>query len=99
MTELSRDDIVRLIRTRLPELRATYGVRSLGLFGSYSRHEPKPNSDVDLLVDFDRTPSLYEFGELEDALGDLLGVKVDLVMRSALKPAIGKRVLSEVVPL
>ena len=48
MTELSRDDIVRLIRTRLPELRATYGVRSLGLFGSYSRHEPKPNSDVDV---------------------------------------------------
>ena len=99
MARLSRDELIRTIREHLPELRGRYGVRSLGLFGSYSRGVASGASDVDLLVEFDRTPSLYEFGELEDALGDLLGAKVDLVMRSALKPAIGRRVLGEVVPI
>ena len=96
---MSRDELIRTIREHLPELRARYGVRSLGVFGSYSRDEASRASDVDLLVEFDRVPSLYEFGEVEDALSDLLGVKVDLVMRSALKPAIGRRVLSEVEPI
>jgi uncharacterized protein len=99
MARLNRNELIRTIRERLPELRARYGVRSLGLFGSYSRDEARSTSDVDLLVEFDRTPSLYEFGELEDDLGDLLGVRVDLVMRSALKPAIGRRVLRELVPI
>ena len=99
MTGLSRDEPIRKIRDRLPELRARFGVRSLGLFGSYSRGGASGASDVDLLVEFERTPSLYEFGELEDALSDMLGAKVDLVMRSALKPAIGRRVLREVVPI
>ena len=44
-------------------------------------------------------PTLFEFVELEQRLSDLLGVRVDLVMRSALKPHIGQRILSEVVNL
>ena len=96
---MGRDKLIRTIREHLPELRARFGVRSLGLFGSYSRDEASGTSDVDLLVEFDRVPSLYEFGEMEDALSDLLGVKADLVTRRALKPAIGRRVLREVVPI
>ena len=67
--------------------------------GSYLRGEAKEGSDLDILVEFkpDAKISLLEFVELENYLSDLLGVKVDLVEKSALKPRIGKRILSEVV--
>ena len=94
---LDRTELIGILRAFLPELREHYGVRTLGLFGSYVRGDPRKSSDVDLLVEFDRTPSLLEFVELEQRLGDLLGVKVDLVMNGALKPSIGKRILSEVL--
>lgn len=50
-------------------------------------------------MDFSKTPSLFEFIELEDYLSDLLGIKVDLVMKGTLKPLIGRRILDEVVGL
>ena len=52
---------------------------------------------MDILVTFSETPSLFKFIELENFLSDNLGIKVDLVMRDALKPAIKKRILSEVI--
>lgn len=89
-------DIKRTLRRHLPELRERYSVASLALFGSYVRHEQRPDSDLDLLVTFDETPGLLKFVELEDALSDLLGVNVDLVVEDALKPRIGDRVRHEV---
>ena len=74
-----------------------YQVESLGVFGSYVRDEQSSNSDLDLLVTFHEPPSLLRFIELENYLSDLLGVKVDLVMKDALKPRIGERILNEVV--
>ncbi len=74
-----------------------YQVESLGVFGSYVRDEQSSNSDLDLLVTFHEPPSLLRFIELENYLSDLLGVKVDLVMKDALKPRIGERILDEVV--
>jgi len=68
----------------------------LGIFGSYVRDEDKPGSDLDLLVEFQEPPTLFEFIRLENELSTLLGVNVDLVMKSALKPAIGRRILEEV---
>lgn len=61
------------------------------------RGEQEPESDLDILVEFEEAPSLFEYIRLEDYLSGILGVKVDLVMKSALKPAIGKRILYEVV--
>jgi predicted nucleotidyltransferase len=55
-----------------------------------------PRSDLDVLVEYERTPTLLEFVALERELGELLDVKVDLVMKSALKPEIGRRILDEV---
>jgi len=95
----SLEEIRQMLRAHLPELRERYGVRSLGIFGSYVRGEQRRRSDLDVLVEFDRAPTFFEFIDLEDQLGDLLGVKVDLVMKSALKPAIGRHILAEVVPL
>ena len=96
---LTKDKISDLLQKELPTLMARYHVASLGMFGSYVRDEQHDNSDVDLLVTFSKTPGLLLFIELENHLTDLLGVKVDLVMRDALKPHIGQRILSEVVAL
>lgn len=76
-----------------------YHVRTFGLFGSYAHGAARPASDIDLLVEFNRLPSLLRFIELEQHLTDLFGVKVDLVMKDALKPSIGRRILGEVVPI
>lgn len=81
----------------MPELAHRYQVESLGVFGSYVRQEQSPESDLDLLVTFHETPGLLRYIELENYLSDLLGVKVDLVMKDALKPHIGKRILEEVM--
>ena len=82
----------------LPDLRARYGVRSLGIFGSYVRGEQGAGSDLDLLVEFDDRPlSLFDFVRLENEVSDALNLKVDLVEKRALKPYIGQHILAEVV--
>lgn len=87
------------LRHQWPMLREKYHVRSLGVFGSSVQGNPKKTSDLDVLVDFTEAPSLFEFIQLESDLSALLGIKVDLVMKSTLKPLIGKHILSEVVSL
>ena len=74
-----------------------YNVATLEVFGSYVRHEQQKNSDLDILVTFSKPPSLFKFVRLENYLSDTLGVKVDLVMKDSLKPAIGKQILREAV--
>ncbi|MBC8446840.1 MAG: nucleotidyltransferase family protein [Chloroflexi bacterium] len=96
-TDVSK--LMGTLRRQLPLLADQYHVKSLGVFGSYLRREQRPDSDLDLLVAFDELPSLLRFIELENHLTDVLGVKVDLVMRDGLKPRIGERILSEVVPV
>ncbi|MCJ7620999.1 MAG: nucleotidyltransferase family protein [Anaerolineae bacterium] len=81
----------------MPELEERYKVKSVGVFGSYVRGDQEETSDLDVLVDFDEPPSLFEFVRLESYLSQILGVEVDLVMRSALKPRIGQRILNELV--
>jgi uncharacterized protein len=92
-----QNELLATLREHLPEVRDRYAVRTLELFGSYARGTPRPGSDLDLLVVFDRAPSLLRFIALEQYLTDVVGVPVDLVMRDALKPTIGRRILSELV--
>ena len=73
-----------------------YGVQRFGLFGSYLREKQRKKSDIEILVTFNRDIDLFEFLDLREYLERQLHAKVDLVMESALKPAIGKRILSEV---
>jgi uncharacterized protein len=93
--------MIQTLKAMLPELRDRYGVILLGVFGSYVRGEQTPNSDLDLLVEFDPAVrfGLLTFCELENTLSDRLTVKVDLVMKKALKPRIGEQILQEVVYL
>jgi len=94
-----REKVFQTLQAHLPELRERYGVRGLSLFGSYLRGDQRKGSDLDVLVEFDRVPSLFEFIRLERYLSGLLKIKVDLVMKSALKPAIGRRILEEAQPV
>jgi hypothetical protein len=89
----------RTLRKHLPAIREEYDVESLGVFGSFVRGEQRSESDLDILVSFTESPGLLKFIELENYLSDLLGIQVDLVVRDALKPRIGRRILEEVVPV
>ena len=80
-----------------PTLREKFKVKTIGVFGSYVRGEQKRGSDVDVLVEFEEAVGLFEFMRLENYLSDLLGVKVDLVSKKALKPYIGEYIKREVV--
>src|SRR3990170_3010613 len=89
-------EIARILREHLPELHRRHGVLSLGLFGSYMRGEQSKRSDLDILVEFDDRPlTLLQFVAIENELSDLLGLKLDLVEKETLKPAIGRRILEE----
>ncbi|MFC1620844.1 nucleotidyltransferase family protein [Candidatus Omnitrophota bacterium] len=79
------------------ELQHDFRVKEIGIFGSYLRGEERKNSDLDILVEFEESPSLFKFIQLEHYLEGLLKVKVDLVMRDALKPVIGERIMHEVI--
>ena len=87
----------QVLRRELPSLAVQYHVSSLGLFGSYVQNKNRPDSDLDVLVTFSETPSLFRLVELENHLSDLLGVKIDLVMRDALRAHVGREILKEVV--
>lgn len=89
----------RVLREQMPMPRSQYRVESIGLFGSYVRGDNRPGSDLDVLVTFEEPPCLIGFLRLENHLSDLLGVQADLVMKTALRPRIGQRILAEVVPL
>lgn len=78
-------------------LKQKFLVKKIGVFGSYVRGEQNKKSDLDILVEFIEEPSLFGFIRLERYLTNLLGHKVDLVMKDSLKPAIGKHILEEVV--
>jgi uncharacterized protein len=79
------------------ELKEKFNVKNMGVFGSYVRGEQKLSSDVDVLVEFEKPVGLFEFMKLENYLSDLLGVKVDLVSKKALKPHIGEHIVQEVI--
>ena len=96
---LALSEIADALQSRLPYLRQTYGVLSLGVFGSYAAGQAGPGSDLDLLVEFARPPTLFQFVRLERELSQLLGVKVDLAMKSALKPEVGRRILRQGTPV
>ncbi len=93
------EDIVGVLKEHKEELVEKYRVKEIGIFGSYVRGEQKAGSDVDILVEFYEVPSLLRFINLENYLSDLLGMKVDLVMKRALKRSIGEEVLREVVTI
>ena len=83
---MRRDDVLERLNLHREELRTRYGVGSIALFGSYARDEARPDSDVDLLVEFERPPTFLSYMHLIDYLEQLLGTRVDLATPKKLKP-------------
>ena len=82
---------------RIVPILSDRGVIEASVFGSFTRGEVQPGSDLDLLVRYKETVSLFDVGGLKCELEKLLGIKVDLISRDYLKPRIKKRVLHESV--
>ena len=94
---MNRDQVIRILSEHSVELARKFRVKSLALFGSVSRGEAEPGSDVDLLVEFDGPVGYFGLFALQDHLESVLGRKVDLGTRDSLKPRIRERVLGECV--
>ncbi|KKK82915.1 hypothetical protein LCGC14_2798620 [marine sediment metagenome] len=91
------NEIKDVIDTNREVLETRFKVKTIGVFGSHVRGEQKKRSDVDILVEFRGSMGLIGFMGLEKYLSEILGIKVDLVTKGALKPYIGKRILEEVL--
>lgn len=90
------EDVLKKLRTLKHSLQKRYGIHSLAVFGSFSRHEQSPESDLDLLVEFD-SPIGLEFVDLAEELEAKLGIRVDLVSRKGVKPNYLKAIIPELV--
>ena len=88
--------IFKLILSEQAQL-SFFGVKNIGLFGSFIRGDQTPDSDIDILIEF--TPEIHTFDNFMDfafLLEKILGCKVDLVTPEALSPHIGPHILKEV---
>ncbi|AFY89206.1 nucleotidyltransferase family protein [Chroococcidiopsis thermalis] len=93
------EEIKQLLQQSKSVLQENYRVTELGIFGSYVRGEQNEESDVDVLIDYEKAPTLFKLVELRNYLNELTGMKVDVVTKKGLKPRIRERVLSEVIYL
>ena len=95
---MTRKEILDTIRAHKNELNRM-GVRSLALFGSGAREQMDPGSDIDLLVEFEKTVGLFRFFEVQQRLEELLGTaKVDLVVRDAVIEELKGIIYKEAIP-
>jgi predicted nucleotidyltransferase len=90
------DEIKELLHRNKEALREQYGLKEIGIFGSYVRGEQGAESDLDILIELEKPIGFVRFMKLERALSELLGIQVEMVTKKALKPHIGKRILQEV---
>jgi predicted nucleotidyltransferase len=89
-------EITQILAEHKEEIRQKYGVKIIGIFGSYARNEQKETSDIDILIELEK-PIGLKFFELWDHLEKLLGCEVDLVRQKILREEIRDDVLKEVV--
>jgi len=91
---ITRQDIMDMLKVHTDILQK-YGVKRIGLFGSFAREEQKKNSDIDFLVEFEK-PVFENFMDLAFYLEDLFGRKVELITNGSLSPYIQPYVDKEV---
>lgn len=83
------------MRELLPIIKKNYSVESIEIFGSYVKGKVTKRSDLDLLVSFEKTPSLFKFIELKNFIPNKLGVKVDLVIKDSIKELVKEKIITE----
>jgi predicted nucleotidyltransferase len=94
---MTRNEILARLARLKPELIARDRIASLAVFGSVARDEARPDSDVDILVEFDEPPGYFGFVDLQQRLSEELGARVDLFTRASLHPALREKILAEAV--
>lgn len=92
-------ELLRRRRGEILTLTARYGATDVRVFGSVARGEDRSDSDVDLLVRFERGRSLLDHAGLELSLQELLGRPVEVASEGGLRPRYRERILAEAVPV
>jgi len=94
---LTKNNLIKIIYNNIDEIK-TFGVKKIGIFGSFAKSVQSNKSDVDILVEFDKGKKAFDnYMELKFYLEKLFHRKVDLVIKDALKPRIKHNILKEVV--
>lgn len=94
---MGRDDTLAALKRLMPSLSKECAVARIGVFGSVARGEARPDSDIDIIVEFTTPPGYFGLVRLEDRLSSSLGRRVDLFTVGGLHPALRDRILGEVV--
>jgi len=94
---MQRDEALEILSRHLEEIRQRYDVDSLALFGSVVRGQADAESDLDILVEYAKTPGLFGFLDLKEYLENLFKRPVDLVTVNALKKQLREKILAEAV--
>lgn len=92
-------DIKSIIKSNSQNISTRFKAEVIGIFGSYARGEEKKDSDIDILVKFEKGATLFDLVELSEYLENILGIPVDVVSQRALHPMIKDEVLKEMVAL
>jgi len=93
---MDKDTVLNIIAANSAELNR-FGVSSLSIFGSVARGDARPDSDVDILVEFNRPIGVFEFLDLKEFLESILGQKVDLATPDSLKQQLRDQILKEAI--
>lgn len=89
-------EIKKILLNHKKAIQDKYQVNEIGVFGSYLKNKQTSTSDLDILINYNSLPDLFEFINLKNYLSDILKIPVDLVLKDSLKPNIGAQILSEV---
>jgi predicted nucleotidyltransferase len=92
-------EITTKLKSLKPELHERYAVSNIEVFGSYIRGEQQEKSDIDVLVEFDRTIDLLDLVSLEMFISEQLGIKADVVPKRSIRSELRDTILSEAIAL
>lgn len=85
------------IENRIIPVLQSHGVKSIAIFGSYARGENRPDSDLDVLVEFSSQKTLFDLIGIEQELSEMLGIKVDMLTENAISPYLINSIKQELV--
>ena len=92
---LTKTDILKILKEKLPYLNTEFGVRRIGLFGSYSTGNPDENSDVDIIAEFEK-PIGFRFIEFAEYIEKLFDRKADILTPAGINAIRNKQVADEI---
>jgi hypothetical protein len=92
-------EIQRNLSSLKDAMHNAYGVSSIEIFGSFVRGEQREDSDIDVLVDFDRDVSLLDVSALQVFLTEQLGAQIDVVLKRSVRKELKDRIFAEAVPV